>query len=140
MGDKTDKNYVDIDHSIPLTIETMIDTPGSYHNCDSTLHSNFGSPSDRSRGKLKTAIRNIFRCRTVDVENEDDENLENESLDDSLQSSFEIQSASSDDREMNFATLVLKTRRHNEPLFRIEQGSFTLRNVNLIHGSSGMGK
>lgn len=144
MGDKSDKNYVDIDHSIPLTIETMIGTPGSYHSCDSTQHSNHELPSDRSRGKLKTAIRNIFRCRTVDVENEDDEIFENgsldEILDDSLQSSVENKSTSSVDGQMNFATLVLKTRRHNEPLFRIEQGSFTLRNVNLIHGSSGMGK
>mmetsp|Transcript_27466 Transcript_27466/g.75075 ORF Transcript_27466/g.75075 Transcript_27466/m.75075 type:complete len:616 (-) Transcript_27466:252-2099(-) len=37
----------------------------------------------------------------------------------------------------NRATLVLTTRRHNEPLFRIRQGSCTVRNVDLRHGSHG---
>lgn len=142
MGDKNDRSYVDIDHTIPLTIETMIDTPGICYDGDSTQHSNSVSPSNRSRDKLKNKIRSIFGCRTVEVEGEDDENFGSEVLteilDDSTQSSLSFESTSSDNRDMNFATLVLKTRRHDEPLFRVDKGSFTLRNVNLIHGSSGM--
>mmetsp|Transcript_22620 Transcript_22620/g.47462 ORF Transcript_22620/g.47462 Transcript_22620/m.47462 type:complete len:463 (+) Transcript_22620:468-1856(+) len=41
---------------------------------------------------------------------------------------------------VNRATLVLTTRRHNEPLLRIHQGSCTVRNIDLKHGSFGNGK
>jgi len=37
----------------------------------------------------------------------------------------------------NRATLLLTTRRQNEPIFFVRQGSFTLRNVYLKHGSFG---
>jgi len=138
-----DNENDNINHSVPVTIETMTTAPGIYHKGDLGFHSDSQVQSDRSRKKLKTSIRNIFRCRTVDVENEDDENFAfsdsfDEYLDDSLQSSIEVDSATSDEIEMNRATLILKTRRHNEPLIRIAQGSFTLRNINLIHGSSGL--
>jgi len=138
-----DDEHDNINHAVPVTIETMTTAPGIYQKGDVGFHSDSQVPSDRSRKKLKTSIRNIFRCRTVDVEDEDDENFAfsdsfDEYLDDSLQSSIEVDSATSDEIEMKSATLVLKTRRHNEPLIRIAQGSFTLRNINLVHGSSGM--
>lgn len=38
------------------------------------------------------------------------------------------------------ATLVLRTRRHNEPIIRVRQGSATLRNLGLRHVSHGLGK
>jgi Right handed beta helix region len=36
------------------------------------------------------------------------------------------------------ATIVLRTRRQNEPIFLVRQGSFRLSNVNLDHGSHGV--
>lgn len=36
------------------------------------------------------------------------------------------------------AELVLRTRRHNEPLFRVTQGTLKLRNVDLHHHSAGI--
>jgi hypothetical protein len=38
------------------------------------------------------------------------------------------------------ATLVLRTRRHNEPLIRVRRGSIVVRNIVLKHICHGLGK
>lgn len=48
-------------------------------------------------------------------------------------------STSSLSNSVHQATLVLRTRRHNEPLVRVRQGSLTIRNMVLKHTSHGTG-
>jgi len=140
-GKDTNPNDIYSNHSVSVSIETMTYSPGHCRNGDLGLHSMEPHlPSGQSRKKLKTSIKNIFRCRTVDVENEDEDNFDHhDSFDESLENSIlpSDGSVTSGDRGINRATLVLTSRRHNEPLLRVDYGSFTLRNINLIHGSSG---
>ena len=143
-GKDTNPNDIYSNHSVSVSIETMTYSPGHCHNGDLGFHSTEPHlPSGQSRKKLKTSIKNIFRCRTVDVENEDEDNFDHhDSFDESLENSILPSDSSviSGDRGINRATLVLTSRRHNEPLLRVDYGSFTLRNINLIHGSSGNGE
>jgi hypothetical protein len=161
-----------INNSVSVAIETMVYSPGNHCNGDLGNHSILPHPlSDQSKQKIKNSIRNIFRCRTVDVESEDDEDFVhhdslNEYIDNQSLPSEEIyENANNGDREgrlietpsgthgtdhgrinrnnsvsVNRATLILTTRRHNEPLLRVRQGSITIRNIDLKHGSFGNGK
>ena len=133
--------------SVSVTIETMTYSPSNFGNGDRGNNvTQSRQSSNKSKRKLKSSIRNIFRCRTVDVESEQEEDLDSHDsfgddlYDSPLPSEETIESASSDDREVERATLVLSTRRHDEPLVRVTKGSFTMRNVNLRHGCSGNGK
>eukprot|EP00533_Pseudo-nitzschia_delicatissima_P014439 CAMPEP_0197277028 /NCGR_PEP_ID=MMETSP1432-20130617/16398_1 /TAXON_ID=44447 /ORGANISM="Pseudo-nitzschia delicatissima, Strain UNC1205" /LENGTH=521 /DNA_ID=CAMNT_0042743173 /DNA_START=235 /DNA_END=1800 /DNA_ORIENTATION=+ len=134
-----DGNDRNSNRSLSLTIETMAYSPGNlgYHGIEPRLS------SDRSKRKLRASIRSIFKCRTVDVESEEEEDFDyhdslSEDLYDSLSSDEEeIEHSTSGDKESNRATLVLSTRRQDEPLVRVTKGSFTMRNINLRHGSSG---
>jgi len=130
--------------SVSVTIETMTYSPSNFGNGDRGNNvTQSRQSSNKSKRKLKSSIRNIFRCRTVDVESEQEEDLDSHDsfgddlYDSPLPSEETIESASSDDREVERATLVLSTRRHDEPLVRVTKGSFTMRNVNLRHGCSG---
>ncbi len=82
----------------------------------------------------------------MDVESEQEQDFDyHDRFDDGLYDSpipseETFESASSGDREVNRATLVLSTGRHNEPLVRVTKGTFTIRNINLRHGSPGNGK
>jgi hypothetical protein len=108
--------------------------------------------------KRKTSIRQIFQCRTVEVEEEsnhynDDMDfegredggiatqflLENQQLDAPAFQSSSSTSSSSANATVNRASLILRTRRHNEPLIRIRQGVCTLRNIEIKHNSNGTG-
>lgn len=166
-----DKNN-NINRSVSVIIETMPDLPRNYSNGDPVHHSMpLHLPSDQSKRKLKTSIKNIFRCRTVDVESEDEESFadhdslneyhhnpslpseevnENAIIGDGEGSLVETQSGTHENIHarqnrncgvsVNRATLVLTTRRHNEPLLRVLQGSVTIRNIDLRHVSLGNGK
>jgi hypothetical protein len=173
-SDSDDRNG-DNNHSfaVAVAVETMVYVPEDCIYGDTGYHSlQPHSPPDQSKRKLKDSIKNIFRCRTVDVESEDEEDfVDHESLienyvespsvplEDSMGNSnsvaredrlFESTSGihgtnraranSNDSHGVKRATLVLTTRRHNEPLLRIRQGSFTIRNIDLKHGSLGNGK
>lgn len=119
-------------------------------------------PSDQSKRKLRKTIRNIFQCRNVDVESEDEDFVDHDSLTEYLDhpslssdgrsetapDGIEEDSGTSRDHYSrrirkndvvvnNRAILVLTTRRHNEPLLRVRQGCLTIRNVDLRHGSFG---
>lgn len=150
--------------SFSIEIETMAYSPGSYFDGDLRNHSVPSHlPSDQSKWKLKNSIRNIFGCFSVNVESEDDEDFVDH---DSLNEYLDSESSPSEDTNENAsneytdgglsetpsetyrtnssrrirdnrASLVLTTRRHNEPLLRVLQGSFMLRNVDLKHGSNG---
>eukprot|EP00536_Pseudo-nitzschia_multiseries_P004865 jgi/Psemu1/189161/e_gw1.85.40.1 len=157
-------------HSVAIEIETMEYIPENCHNGDHHCHGSSSRQTKKSKRKRKSSLRNFFQCRTVDIEEEEEDVIDHESLreylnnpssfsvgrpgtlnhvaedDDSLIESLTSRE-SSDGNEYeqkeskkpvaNRATLVLTTRRHNEPLLRIRQGSCTVRNIDLRHGSYG---
>ena len=58
----------------------------------------------------------------------------------STTSSSTSTSSSTVSPKIHRASLILRTRRHNEPLLRIRQGSCTVRNIDLKHICHGTGK
>ena len=150
-----DENF-NINNSVSVAIETMVYSPGNHgdHGNRFTLPH---PPSDQTKQKIRNSIRNLFRCRTVDVEREDEDGFAHQ---DSLNEHIDNQSLPSEEihenanngaynhKRMNRnnsisvkrATLVLATRHHNEPLLRVRQGSITMRNIDLKHVSFGNGK
>jgi len=157
-------NNDDANHSVSVAIETMVYSPGNSYNGDLKYHFQpFLLPSDQPKRKIKNSLKNIFRCRIIDVESEDEEEFVNHDVRDdyldypSLSSEEILANGNNNEREgalfdtpsgahgtnyerrirNNRATLVLTTRRHNEPLLRVHQGSFTIRNIDLKHGSLG---
>ena len=170
-----DDNGSGINHSLSIAIETMEYSPGNCHNSDPEDRcSPARLPSQQSKRKRKKSIRNIFQCRTVDVETEDveedvdDDHSMNDNDNDNDNRFFSSEGGPANANRgvgegglvvgtpigtnannsrnrngntvVNRATLVLMTRRHNEPLLRIRQGSCTIRNIDLKHGSLGNGK
>ena len=152
--------------SVAVTVETMEYYPGTSHEIsDIEDRSSPVKPLEQSKRKRKSTIRNIFQCRTVDVEegndNDDgDDDDERHMMDDNHVFQHEEDAAvtttllvenstSRSNNESNGscrnrndivtkqATLVLRSRRHNEPLVRIRQGSCTIRNIELKHISHG---
>ena len=141
--------------SLPIAIETMEFSPELDHNMAyQDLQPRL--PSDQSKRKLRKTIRNIFQCRNVDVESEDEDFVDHDSLTEYLDhpslssdgrsetapDGIEEDSGTSRDHYSrrirkndvvvnNRAILVLTTRRHNEPLLRVRQGCLTIRNVDL---------
>ncbi|KAG7350931.1 hypothetical protein IV203_010291 [Nitzschia inconspicua] len=105
--------------------------------------------------KRKASIRQIFQCRTVDVE--ENNNADNEPVDVDAVGAGGIppelllenhllvpagvplspSSSALSTATVKRASLILKTRRHNEPLIRARQGSITIRNIELKHNSIG---
>jgi hypothetical protein len=109
--------------TVRVEIATM-EMPDSFHPIIETPM----EVEPTKRRKSSNTIRNIWACRTVEVED-----LEEEPPPEFLEP---VSSAPSIKR----ATLVLRTRRHNEPMVRVRQGCCTLRNLELRHISHGIGK
>jgi hypothetical protein len=98
--------------------------------------------------KRKATIRSILQCRTVDVEEEEQPTT---TIDDFPVDFFMAENAftgisstaravgflNNDSARVHRASLHLRSRRHNEPLIRIRQGSCTIRNMELKHNSCG---
>jgi hypothetical protein len=148
--------------SIAVEIATMEHFPESFF--PSTLEaarSASCSPAEPApTRKRKPSIRQIFQCRIVEVEepnNPDNDPmdidligsggipaellLENHSLGAPLiipSPSFSSSSTASN-ATVKRASLILRTRRHNEPLICVRQGSCTIRNIELKHNSHGTG-
>ena len=143
-----------------VAIETMAYSPGNYYNCDYRQNSApLNQSPDQPKKKLKHSIKKFFGCTTVEVENGEDEVdlLDDDEILDIVENTH---SAQQNNRPLdtvhgkhvsqrgwwtgndvsNRATLILKTRRQNEPLFRVRQGFFSIRNIDLKHGSFGNGK
>jgi len=140
-------------HSVSVAIETMACSPGNCYNSDFTPPY---QPSDQSKKKRKNKIKKFFGCATIDVESGEDEveYLDDDDINDfidrtqsrrpnvglrdtSLLSDVSYSRKKYINSANNRATLVLKTKRQNEPLFRLRRGSFAIRNIDLKHGSLG---
>ncbi|MGK3734254.1 MAG: hypothetical protein ACI8RD_003532 [Bacillariaceae sp.] len=153
--------------SVAVTIETMEYYPGTFRESgDIEDRCSPVKPPEQPKRKRKSSIRNIFQCRTVDVEegddDGDDDNERHHMMDENHVFQHEEDVAvptnllvenptymrgnnngsNGSYRNMHGivtkqATLVLRSRRHNEPLIRIRQGSCTIRNIELKHVSHG---
>jgi hypothetical protein len=110
------------------------------------------SPAEPEPIKRRAStLRSMLNCRTIDVT----EDLELEAAEVAadlfleqgvvnatamIQANHNSPLAPTNDNRITRASLVLRTRRHNEPLIRLRQGSCTIRNVDLKHISHGTGK
>jgi hypothetical protein len=87
-----------------------------------------------SRRRSSTSLRNILSCRSVEVEEPEIEDVPLEFPEAPPNSMLANPTAP------RRATLILRTRRLNEPLVRVRQGCCTIRNVELRHICNGIGK
>lgn len=95
-----------------------------------TVEASESSTSGTRKRSSSSSFRN-FLCRTVEVETQEGEDPSAEFA--------EIGSPTLSVPPKR-ATLILRTRRHNEPLLRIRQGTCFLSNLELRHISHGIGK
>lgn len=91
-------------------------------------------PEPAIRRRSSPSLRHILACRTVDVEDGEHEEV---APPDFPESAIRLNQTAGVPKK---ATLVLRTRRHNEPLFRVRQGRCSFRNLELRHISHGTGK
>jgi hypothetical protein len=116
---------VQAEYNVDITVETM-EIPDSFHPVIEV-------PTDvvpkKRRKSLRKSLRNSLSCRSVDAE-EDEEPLPN--FPEPPITSSRLPTS------VKRATLTLQSRRHNEPIVRVRQGSCTLRNLELRHISYGI--
>ena len=115
---------------VQVTIETMKGGPflatHEISDVDRAVENTPSSLSPTRRLARKAAnMRNRMTCRSID---DDDVELEHPP----------VERLSPRRSEEDFATLILRTRRHNEPLFRVRQGTCKLVNLQLLHNCHGM--
>mmetsp|Transcript_89729 Transcript_89729/g.134483 ORF Transcript_89729/g.134483 Transcript_89729/m.134483 type:complete len:301 (+) Transcript_89729:2-904(+) len=85
------------------------------------------------RRKSSARFRGILSCRNIDVEES-----EEEMLPDFEEAPSSLSSSTRSNAGANRAKLVLRTRRHNEPIVRVRQGCCVLKNLDLCHISHGV--
>lgn len=134
----------------PMRVElATMEVPDSYAFVDQTIPLAESSLEPARKRKTTQSLRNILTCRSIDHvdEGEDDmgstlEFFEPSMLSNSnrIDSPTRRSSSSSLTGPRKRATLLLRTRRHNEPLIRVEQGTAILRNLELKHVSLGIGE
>ena len=117
---------------ITFALETM-DLPPTFErpaSSDDALEqrNSESSPSGGNRKRSSSATLRSLLCRTVEVDDDDLEDVN--SVAESLSSNV-LPIAKR-------AVLSLKTRRSNEPLIRIRQGKCSLKNLELRHYSHGI--
>lgn len=105
-------------------------------------------------GQRKLSFREYFSCmskRSVQVETRSD-NGEDEHYHDVLDTSLHSPSSEHESSYTNIqqqqqhgqcsvtqkVEIFLQTRRHNEPIFRVCQGNFSIKNIYLVHHSNGV--
>ena len=128
--------------SVRVEIETM-KMPDSFQPVIET-------PEDveppKRRSKSAARIRSYLSCRNVDnveTEAEDDMLLdfeENPSSTPATTSSLSAPASVNNSPSSKRAKLILRTRRHNEPIVRVRQGCCILKNLDLCHISHGIGE
>ena len=87
--------------------------------------------SSSSRSSPKPSFRNLFRCNRQ-------ESGEGESVTEDLTDFDEWLHHPNDVVVPQHATLMLRSRRHNEPAFRVSQGVLRLSNLEIQHNSHGL--
>jgi hypothetical protein len=105
---------------LPASIRTTVEPPME--------------PEISSRRRSSTSLRNILSCRSVEVEEPEIEDVPPEFPEALPNSTLANPTAP------RRASLILRTRRLNEPLIRVRQGRCTIRSVELRHICHGIGK
>lgn len=124
--------------AVRVEIETM-EMPDSFLPIDQTTAAQEIEPARKRRSSH--SIRNLLACRTVDVEDPEEDLGTLEFFEPSLLNSSPAESPNtSSTTNRKQATLVLRTRRHNEPVIRVRQGTAVMRNLALRHISHGIGE
>jgi hypothetical protein len=109
---------------LPASIKTTVEPPMEVE-----------ITSRRLRRSSTSSLRNILSCRSVEVEEPEIEDVPLE-FPEAPPSNSTLANPTAPRR----ATLVLRTRRLNEPLVRVRQGYCTIRNMELRHICHGIGK
>lgn len=123
--------------AVRVEMETM-QMPNSFLPIDQTLAQDVEPVRKR---KSSQSLRNILACRTVDVEDMEEDMGTLEFFEPSMFNASSTEtSGTPSPLGRKRATLVLRTRRHNEPIIRIRQGTAVLRNLELRHVSHGIGE
>jgi hypothetical protein len=154
---------------ITVELATLEHFPESFHpSALEAARNATSSPAEpEPTKKRKKTLRNLLSCRTVDVAEEEpavmvdnafamdidlvdgggipsEMLLENHPIGGNglalATASVSSSSSSQSDVKVHRASLLLRTRRHNEPLLRIRQGSCTVRNIELKHICHGTGE
>jgi len=119
--------------SVRVQIETM-KMPDSFLPIDQTAF--VLEPEATRKRRPSQSLRKILSCRTIDVEQHEDELSGLELFEPSMLTSNEAAKPICTFGRQR-ATLVLRTRRHNEPMIHVRQGTAILRNLELKHVSYG---
>lgn len=121
-----DAIHIQAPSAVHVEVETM-EMPESFHPAVEAPAETTTEPARRR--KSSKSLRNILACRNIEVEEPEEEPAPE----------F-VEPMSSILPSAKRAKLVLRTRRHNEPIVRVRQGMCTLRNLELCHISHGIGK
>jgi len=116
--------------------------PAADSNGNSALHNSHlmlmeqplpleATTSSSTRSSPKPSFRNLFRCNRQ-------ESGEGESVTEDLTDFDEWLHHPNDVVVPQHATLLLRSRRHNEPAFRVSQGVLRLKNLEIQHNSHGL--
>jgi len=119
---------IEAQQGVYVTIETMKGRFTFNHALaeEERSHDTFtATTSSKSPSRRLARMRNRMNCRSLQ---EDDGELEHPT----------VERLSSKRPTSDCATLILKTRKHNEPLFRVRQGKIKLVNLELLHNCHGM--
>ena len=134
--------------SVRVRIETM-ELPDSFQPVMETAD----MESEPPKRRRKSNVRRFLSCRNIEEVEEPDDDLMpldfEEDEDPSLtvltvatppSSNTSTNSSATGSSSKKRAKLILRTRKHNEPIVRIRQGCCILKNLGLCHMSNGVGK
>jgi hypothetical protein len=110
-----------------ITIETVFPVNEPVRSfCQRQEDANGGPTSPAKRAlKRATSFRNMLNCRSVpDIDTIDPIEADEDAF--------------SEPSPPVCASLQLRTRRHNEPIFRVRYGTIKLVNIQLVHNSHGI--
>jgi hypothetical protein len=121
--------------SVRVEVVTM-HMPASFVPIDQT--SSFIELEPVRKPKSSPRRRNFLTCQTIEaaINPEDEDFGQVETFEPSMLDTPRTPDMTTGHQR---ATLVLRTRRPNEPIIRVRQGSVTLRNLELHHVSHGQG-
>lgn len=132
--------HVQTDPGVTLTMETLqipmstyrsnASTPAVQEVMEQPLLPYGASNTTSPNPKRPRSLRTLFSCNRMDAT---DESETEEDLDDWL-----LDTATAVTPSPRAATLVLRSRKHDEPTIWVRQGSFHLRHVDIQHQSYGL--
>lgn len=123
-------------HGVVISIETM-ELPTNLYQPVREINEIMEQPlpfqsTEQSTNKRRISFRNLFRCKRQHIPDETDME-ETDYIDDWRDNTNHLAIS-----QPNHACLILRSRRHNEPVIRVRQGYLYLRNIEIQHNSQGL--